>query len=76
MSRSSFALGWHGKTDLQMHSARSLRSKLKGRWIQLPDQLLARKWIHLVEPLLALPSTILRLKVDLFWPSDHFIKNC
>ena len=36
-------------------TSRSL-CRLKGRWIRLTDLLQASKWIHLVDPLLALPK--------------------
>ena len=41
-----------------MYNAHSLY-KLKGRWIQLPDPLLASKWIHLVDQFQALPCNAL-----------------
>ena len=42
------------KTLIQMYKAQCLH-RLKGRWMRLPDLPLASKWIHLVDPFLALP---------------------
>ena len=41
--------GHDGCTECTMHSL----CRIEGCWNQLPDLLLARKWIHLVDPLLA-----------------------
>ena len=46
---------------------------LKGRWIQLPDLLLASKWIHLVDPLLALPCMKLKIASSFFINPKVFI---
>ena len=55
MSRSLFTIGWQDETDIQIYVTHSL-SRLRGRWIRLPNPLLVSLWIHLVDPLLALPS--------------------
>ena len=54
MSRSLFTIGWQDETDIQIYVTHSL-SRLRGRWIRLPNPLLVSLWIHLVDPLLALP---------------------
>ena len=55
MSRSLFTIGWQDETDIQIYVTHSL-SRLRGQWIRLPNPLLVSLWIHLVDPLLALPS--------------------
>ena len=46
VSRNLFIFGWQYENDILMNSAHSL-CRLKGRWIRLPNQLLASKWLHL-----------------------------
>ena len=53
VSRSLLAFGWYNEAGIRMFKAHSLY-RLKGRWIGLPDLLLASKWIHLIDPI-ALP---------------------
>ena len=59
-SRSLYVFGWQGGTDVQIYNTLSLY-RLKVRWIQMPDFLLARKCIHLLHPLRTLPCIA-------YWP--------
>ena len=51
---------------------------LKGRWIKLPDLLLASKWIHLVDPLLELPCSLhtLQSPIDWSWKQSVIHTSC
>ena len=53
-STSLFVFGWQDETDVQMYNTNSLYS-LIGRWIWLPNLLLASKWIQLLDPFLVSP---------------------
>ena len=57
-SSSLFAFGWHDKT----HIVQNVRSPLRlfrpqERWISFVDHPTARKWIQLLDPIQAQPST-------------------
>ena len=54
MSRSLLAFEYRDETDIQMYNAHSL-FMIKGRRIQLPDLLLASRWMQLLDPVLVLP---------------------
>ena len=54
MSRSLLAFDYRDETDIQMYNAHSL-FMIKGRRIQLPDLLLASRWMQLLDPVLVLP---------------------
>ena len=54
VSRSLYVFRWQGGTDIQTYNAHSLY-RLKVRWIKMPDFLLARKCIQLLDPLPTLP---------------------
>ena len=56
VSRGLFTYGWQEEADVQNDNEYSF-SRLKGKWIQIPDTLLASKWICLVDPLQAPPYT-------------------
>ena len=61
---SLLAFRCHEKTVIQMYRAHSLYW-LKSRMIRLPDLLLARKWIHSVNPFLELQPLIPKLSLTL-----------
>ena len=57
---------------IQIYSAHS-SFRVIGRWIWVPELLLASRWIHLSDPLLALPRIIWRLEgFRFYWMGSKF----
>ena len=54
--KSLFIFGWYDETGILMYIAQNFQ-RIKGRWIRLPYPLLGSKWLHLADPLKALPCS-------------------